>query len=477
MMLSTAENLVKGRGLIDYRGMVLTQFPPLYSVLMALGSSVSHQNVFNVGWALNIIVFAALVWSCGRYFYVSLSEEPILAYFASFVVCSSTSLITISANIASDPLFMLIVVLFLMNLSAYLKFNSMRYLVFAAILAVIACFQRYAGLSLVIVGALVIAYKHPSQHRDLILRVPAFTLLTGGPILLWGYLHNAPVSGTAFGGRLPAMPALNFLAGVEKVLYWFMPLRMISFVGPLVLLGLILCILILGLIVTKATGVIPKLLSPQILPNAIFLIIYGAVLVFDISYFELKGISTDRVHIVALPSLLLVAFALVVQPLTTVKSKFGAPMVYGIIATLFLLWTIYPIARTYSYVHDSSAAGDISPYNSINKGDIRDSALAHYLMSLDLHDQRVYSNGGDSAWFILHRRIDFVPMISSDDRLTYLEQHYNRWPGKKNEGYLVWFNSEAHKVSYATPEELNTIALLRELYSDQEGAVYFVSTR
>ena len=38
MHLATADNLLRGRGLVDYRGAVFTQFPPLYSLLLAFGA-------------------------------------------------------------------------------------------------------------------------------------------------------------------------------------------------------------------------------------------------------------------------------------------------------------------------------------------------------------------------------------------------------------------------------------------------------
>jgi hypothetical protein len=433
--------------------------------------------VFIVGWAINIVVFSAIIWFSGLYFYDAFEEQPMLAYFASFIIFSSSSLIEISANIASDPLFLLMVVVFLMSMSAYLKSGSIDHLAWAAVLTIIACFQRYAGLSLAIAGALIVAYKSRSNVRHAILLGSGFAVLSATPIFLWGYLHNAPINGTVFGDRLPALPFPNFVTGIEKVLYWFIPLHIISSVGPALLLGAVLCALILIVFITNATGFFRKLLSPQIFPNIAFLLVYFAVLIFDISYYELKGINTDRVHIIILPSLLIVAFTAGVRLLEAARAKFGAHPVYGLAILLFLIWSSYPVSKAADYVRKSMRSGDVSSYNSINKGDIRSSSLARYLLHLDLGDKKIYSNGSDSAWFILRTRIDPIPMIQSDDRLTYLKQQYGEWPGAGVEGYLVWFNGEAHKESYATPEELNSIADLREIHSDERGTVYYVMPR
>ncbi len=477
MMLATAENLVKGHGLVDYRGVELTQFPPLYSIILALGSIVFHQEVFAVAWGFQIILYAAVVWFSGLCFAEALADEPILAYMAAFVICSSTSLITIFSNVASDPLFLLLVLFFLMSMAAYLRSHSIRPLILAALLALVACFERYAGLSLVIVGALIVACESRHDLRKLLLRTPIFTVLTGAPIVLWGTLHNAPVNGTVFGGRLPAVPTLNFLTGLEKVLYWFIPLRIVSFVGPLLLTALILGVLILALLALRVKGVFQKLRSPEVIPHVVFLIVYAAVLVFDISYYELTGINTDRVHVILLPSLLVVMLVVGARLLGATKARIGTRLTYGAALVLFLVWTSFPITKTYDYVRHSMASGEASSYNSINKGDIRSSPFALYLMSLDLRDKEVYTNGSDSAWFILHTQIDPVLLIKSGDRTTYLAQQAGHWPGAGKDGYIVWFNGEAYKQTYATPEELSSIAALNKIYSDDEGSIYTVSTR
>jgi hypothetical protein len=477
MLLSAGENLLKSRALIDYRGVGLTQYPPLGSTIVALGSLAFHQDVFTIGWALNIIVFSALVWLCGVYFYDALGEQPVLAYFASFIVFSSPSLVKISANISSDPLFLLLVVIFLMSMSAYLKSERSRYLVLAVILTVLACLERYAGISLIIAGALTGAYKHRSNIRRAFLFTGAFTILAAAPIFAWGYLHNVPLNGAPFGRHQPAVPALNLLTASEKVLHWFIPLQVIDYAGPLLLLAAILAILLLMLFLTHSTGILQKLHSPQVVPNIAFLLVYSGVLVFDLSYSELKGINTDRVHLILLPSLLVVVFTMVTPLFEAVMSRLGSRWTHGLIIPLFLIWSAYPLAKTYEYVRESMVSGDVSAYNSINKLNARSSPLARYLMSLDLRQIRLYSNGSARAWFILRTQVQPPPSLPSHGRWAYLEQQYAHWPGVGQEAYLVWFNNEGYSATNATPEELSLIANLRQVYTDPEGTVYLVSSR
>jgi hypothetical protein len=477
MILSAGTNVFRGRGLVDYTGAELTQFPPLYSLIMGLGSAVSGQDIFVIGWALNILVFGALVWFSGVYLYNAFPTESVIAYFGSFVVASSTSLIEISANIASDPLFMLMVIFFLMLCAAYLKTGGTKSIAFAGALTIAACFQRYAALALVIAGALVVAYGNRGYWRRALVGGLLFGVVTAAPIFAWGYLHNAPINDTIFGARLPSVAALNFSTGTAKVLYWFVPYRIISALGPVYLTGIVL---LLGLVIVLATGArrfMHTLARPMVVPNVAFLFVYFSVLVFDISYYELKGIETDRVHIIALTSVLVLMAAVGSQLLEAAKARLGSRWTYGIAIVLFIAWTSYPVSKSSEYVRNSMVRGDVSSYNSINKGNIQKSALAIYLHSLDLEGKAVYSNGCDTAWFILRREVDPIPTLRTSDRTAELGQRYAGWPGPGSTAYVVWINAEAHKTNYATPEELASIANLTQLYADENASVYYASAR
>ncbi len=478
VILSTAENLAKGRGLLNYWGVQLTQFPPLYSIILALGSLLFGKDVFIIGWALNVVVFPALIWFSGLYFFFAFREEPLLAWLGSFVVFTSASLIQISANIASDPLFMLMVVFFLMAATLYLKTGRLRYLVPAAVLTILACFQRYAGLSLVIAGGLIVACNYRNSIRGALLGASLYAILTAIPIFLWGYLHNAPVNGTVFGGRLPAVPLLNFVAGAEKLLYWFIPLQIISLVSPLVLLAAILALIIVLIFKIDPAGFLKRLGSPFGIPSVAFLLVYAAVLVFDISYYELKGVDTDRVHIVALPSLLIILLSVGDLLVKASKRRFGNLPVYFSAVLLFAVWSVYPIGKVSQYVSSSMKDGDVSAYNSINKPGLRNSMFSAYLAKLDIHNSKVYSNGDDSAWFILRAQVYSLPGVPSDEkhRIVYVQGHYAGWPGPGNGGYIVWFNSEAYKGSSATPHELTSVADINQVYGDEYGSVYYVNS-
>lgn len=473
MMLSVSENVSKGNGLIDFRGDVLTQFPPVYPLLLALGRILFHQDVVIIGWVLNILVFIAIIWFSGMMFYNACSDEPIFAYIGSFITFSSTSLIKISSNIASDPLFMLIVIFFLMSLSSYLSTGKYRYLILSGILIVIGCFQRYAGLSLIPVAGLILIYQNRANILRGVQQAFLFVAPTAAPIFLWGFLHNYPINGTVFGERIPYMPVVNFISGSEKLLNWFIPYPFIVRVGPLYFYIAIICLSAVAIYKTGAGGLLSGINSELVIPHLAFLIVYMGVLIFNITP-ELQGIETDRAHIILLPSLLIIIISIGTYLIKSATQKFGGLTIYSVTIALFLIWLIYPVSNTYSYIQRSRVSGDVSSYNSLNKVNIRYTPFSNYLLGLELQNKQLFSNGEAATWFILRAQVHSLPKSNSGHRptATFLEQHYGGWPGTGNDGYLIWFNSYASKEYLAKPDELKTITNLNETYSDDTGSVY-----
>jgi hypothetical protein len=478
MMLSVAGNLAKNHAMVDFRGAVLTQFPPLYPVLLSIGSSLFGLDVVVVGWYLNILVFCAIIWFSGLLFWSNLSDRPFVAYIASFVIFTSTSLIKISANIASDPLFMLIVIFFLMSLSSYITTGQNKYVIFAGSLIVLGCSQRYAGLSLIPAGGLVVAYKNRNNVRSAIQSVLLFAIPSGLPVFLWGYLHNYPINGSVFGQRIEYMPILNFIAGSEKLLNWFIPTQVVLNVGPLILYAVILLPIAFAILRTGATNFITKINSPLVIPHIALLFIYFGVLTFNITP-ELQGVETDRAHIIILPSLLIILGLVSIQFSKAAEAKFGPLRTTLFMIILFLAWSVYPLSKTFDYVQRSSLGGDVSSYNSLNKAGIKNMSLTRYLSGLEINDNKFYSNGEAAVWFTLRVQVNSLPQSNSGRKpsLSYLEQHYSGWPGSGNDGYLIWFNDFSYKEYLATPDELNSIASLTEIYSDENGSIYYLKSR
>src|SRR3989304_2098084 len=156
--LSTAESIAAGRGITDSLGLPLVNWPPLYPFILAAVSLMTGLDVLIAAQIVNILAFGAIIYLGGLLFERSLPGNWTFAVVASLVLATSLPLVEVSANVASDPLFLVCVLLFLLAAQSYLRTRTSRGWWQLAALAGTACFLRYAGLALVFSGALIVAW-------------------------------------------------------------------------------------------------------------------------------------------------------------------------------------------------------------------------------------------------------------------------------------------------------------------------------
>lgn len=478
--LSTAENLAAGLGVVDYFHEPLVHWPPLYPAILAVLHGLSGLDVMLLAQIINILAFGAVIALSGIFLLRALPGMQGFALLGSLVVASSVALLEVSANVASDPLFMLCVLLWLLAAQRYVADRVPRHFWQMVALAAAACFLRYAGAALVMSGALVVLLAWRPQWRSGLLWAAAYGFASSLPIGLWAILHNYRLSGLLLGSHQPAYPPGLFIAFIEKVASWLLPERILLLVPPLALFGVLLALWALRSTRQRWARFVQQLLSAPLLPAAAFTLVYGGMLVFAISYAEHRVPGSQRLHALLLPCLLALAAA--------AWAHFG-PRLSGLWRTLALLaaclWLALPLYRTVEYVRRSHAEGDVSYYNLYNTRGLRQSEFAEYVSQLPLQaTDKVYSNNEAAAWFLLRRQIYRLPRYDGETQAS-LEaslQAFDGWPAADETAYLLWFgNALDYKRDVPTPEQMQAIlpeSTLRVLsnYRSGYGDVFILDT-
>ena len=216
--LSTADSLLMGRGFVDMVGAPFVLWPPLYPLLLAGLSIVTSLDTFRVAWYLNVALYGLNIWLAGWLLYAVFREMPIYAIVGAVIVLFSRSMLRIHANVASEPLFQTLLLVFLLAAAEYLRTGSRRSLWGMCAMAGLAAVQRYLGVALLGVAAAVILGRERLPGS---LRGALPWLASAAPILAWATIHNYPISGTLFGPReLGAMlPLQNISLSLTKILW------------------------------------------------------------------------------------------------------------------------------------------------------------------------------------------------------------------------------------------------------------------
>ncbi len=478
--LSTAQNLLDGKGLNDYLNIPLTQFPPLYSVLIAGISFATRLDVFINGQYLNILTFGLAIWLAGYFFYKIFPNEPLFSYFGSAIFASSLSLIIVASNILSDLLFLLFTLAFLIVATDVLETATVKNIIVMGLIAAISPFERYAGLALIFTGAFLVFFRFRENLIRGIFFGGIFAALTALPILLWVYFHNYLPTGILFGVRLPPNYLGNFQVTLEKMEHWLLPAALTNLIPSWAILLIILLILIGGNQITDWKRWFSFLIDPHFLPSLIFFILYFGVLVFNISYYEVRFPYMDRIHIIILPALLTLIF-LTIRELTPTYLRNLAPRTLEVLSIfIFLIWLSFPLYNIQKYVRKAYYQGDVSEFNMYNIPALRDSGIKEYFASQSLSNQKVYSNYEAAAWFITRQPITKLPFGDSKaKRINASEvlKEFPDWPGKAGNGYVLWIKVLSFKPYVLSPEQLTERADFKLLYSNKAGDIYLLTPK
>lgn len=471
--LSTAENIAAGRGIIDYLGVPLVNWPPLYSILIAGLNFVTGVDVFVIGQIINIAAFGIIIFLGGIFLERSLPGNWTFAAMASLVLATSLPILEVSANIATDPLFMVTVLAFLLVAQNYVRTPTRAAWLWMATIAIIACFLRYAGLALVISGAVIVFLTWRKSLVRAFAESISFGILAVTPIAAWAFFHNLPATGNILGAHRPSEPVGLFVVAVEKTIGWFTPESLLNYVPALAIAAFVVALIVIRGTRSRWISWLQRIQDSKILPTAIFFLVYAAMLVFAISYSEHKVPGSQRIHVVILPALLILA-AITAQEFAP-KLKTGWRK---FLLVLFGLWLLFPLYRVGTYISTSMQSGDVSYYNLYNTRSLRESDIVAELLKAQFAiDEKVYSNNEGAAWFYLRRRIYRLPRYNAEaeEDLNTALQEFTGWPNPDELATLIWFKRELdYKEEVPTPEQMQAHIRLTPTFTGRNGIIYLM---
>lgn len=479
--LSTADDLLHGKGFVDFAGAPFVLWPPLYPLLMAGLSLLTKWSVFQSAWYLNVTLYALNIWLSGWLFYLIFKEKLVYAWLGALMILLSRSTLRIYANVASEPLFVTFILIFFFAAAKYLQSNSLRALWLMFIMAGLATFQRYLGVVLFGVGGLVVLYK---ENWRGVWRSILPVIISALPIGAWALLHNIPISGAPFGPRTfgDMFPLENISLALTKILWWFIPRH--PLLEPLLLQPWIILvpIILFLLAINKKNNWLDwfaSLKNIYLWPALIFSIVYFFLLAFTVVTSDHLDLTSDRYYVIILPVVLAFLFV-TLDKLVFSHFNFNNRMANYAVIAFVGLWFLYPLYAMQGYLRLALARGEPSNYNIANSGYFREMGVvkaAQKILDAD-PSAALYSNYLNIVWFIYQRPVTTLPLVDAnlprDRQVSALPQYYPDWPAQG--GYIIWFMpNQYHHI--AAPDELAAIANLKLLYRDKSGAIYSVQAK
>lgn len=483
--LSAADSLVHGRGYQLYNGGALYFFPPLYSLVLALGGLMTGLDVLVVGRYLHILLFGLDIVFTALLLRKVFPEEPYFQAAGVLFVVFSVPSIRLYANIASDPLFYVMALGFAWIAISYLEKKRAAAFWGMLVIAGLAGLLRYVGLSLGVTGCAVLVYAHWKDFRVMVVKGLVFGLFSIAPLLAWMLLYNLGVHG-AFWGSIEHkvfLPWVNVQWGLAKMLHWFIPyyqpLRFL-FDRPFILAAGLL--LLLGLFNRRSHWLawLRRLSGKPAYPVMVFGLVYFTALAVTASTLDHKGLESDRYY----PGLIVTVLVLVFAGLRElVFPHFGAASgkIRLAILVLFLVWLSYPVFSFYKYARAALVEGEPSISNYYNNRKYAEMPLMEQAARmLESEPGAVfYSNYPDALWFHLRADVDGAPRYAvsnpPEGALDRVLEQIAGWPGDRP-GYLVWFTPNIYN-HVLPPEDLARVADMQLVYEEDSGQIWEVRPR
>ena len=206
--LAVARNLTAGMGYTHFDGTPLTGWAPLYPTLLALLDLALGVDPLSGARFLDAAVFGLFVFFSGLLFQRYL-KEPFLIVVGTAFVLLAPDMLRLSTYGLSEPLFLLLTVIFLLGLNRYINKNSLLTLFLTAIAVGLACLTRYIGVTLILAGAVAILLNRRCTVRARIQHLLLFCAVASLPLALWAF-RNIQLTGLPTATRGPSKYPLYY---------------------------------------------------------------------------------------------------------------------------------------------------------------------------------------------------------------------------------------------------------------------------
>jgi len=473
--IATARHMAAGIGAVTHTGAPLVAQPPLYPALLATIDRVFGVDPLSSANVTNAVLFGLIVYLSGLLLFNHLRSAAAFALVGTASVLVATTPIQVSLFAWSEPVFICLVLVYLIFFDSYLAMADTLSLLLLATSAALACLARYIGVVLILTGVLGILLRQDRlrvkfRHLFLFLSVSAL------PIGLW-LVRNYFLSGTLFGPRAPSSYTLSQNLGFtfNTFLSWYIPKRIHEHRSLLVLLSAMAGFLA-GLS-TRGNWSRSRLrtLLSEVGPSLLLIVVYVGFLVVSSTTTAYDVISFRLLSPVFVPTtllLLLLAHRIVVS----LTGQWLHPKHASVLLAVALAaWLVYTAKATAPVIKYATSQG--WGYSSRTW---RDSQTIKYLLEHQTlaSECMLYTNDPEALYVLANLAGKLSPqksMYNSPEIVTDISDLRGTWPEETN-SCLVWFD-RTHRDFLFTVGELQVIARMQQITSLEDGTVHSVTRK
>ena len=280
------------------------------------------------------------------------TKNFIITIAGTITILVSIPLSYVSKYIWSEPLFILLTLLFMISLDNYIYKSSLKFLIEASVFASLACLTRYIGITAVITGCILLLIQNKKFINKLV-ETLIFGLISSAPTVLW-IIRNYLLSNTLAGERVPTKNTFseNIDITFKTIASWFAPYY--SYFTLYIMLGLCVVISIIIIIRNfhKNIGQIAvgENKAYRILIPFIFSLVYISYLIGSASLIDFDNINNRLLVPVYAPITIMMFFTL--NDILAYDSYYKVRNIIktSIFIIIYIIWLLYPSSEIYTSI-------------------------------------------------------------------------------------------------------------------------------
>jgi hypothetical protein len=206
--LSTAQNIHDHGAINDFTNTPMMDFPAFYPVFLSGIIFLTGRGVPAFGPILNGLLFALLIWLCGWMMDRFTRGSRWYKWTLLLFIVGSPCLLEVYSMIWSETLFLLLSVLFMIGCHRYFQRHSTASLLLIAVIAGLVAVTRYAGVSIIAMGGLLMLCDGRLRWGPRKIAHLALYGLVSVSFLAWNIYRNYKVTGTFTGYREKGLTSL-----------------------------------------------------------------------------------------------------------------------------------------------------------------------------------------------------------------------------------------------------------------------------
>jgi hypothetical protein len=456
--LSAARNIHSTGSFIDFDNKPLVIFPLLYPLFLSFVMLVSHHDPLAFAPILNPFLFALAIYIAGRMMERFVNHSRWYQQIALFSLTLSPCLLEIYSMLWSETIFVLLLLFFIILLSRYLKSPTIINLFLVSLITGLACVTRYAGITLIATGGLMLILSFNLSLRKKIIHAVIFTIISSS-FLIANLIRNHAHSATLTGDREKSITSVfDNIYYFGYVLCDWLPLPENSYFIAFVTAAFLIIIFTMVFFRRRIGNI--HFESYENISTGFFAI-YGLFMISSATFSRYELFSSRLVSPAFIPMVWGgSSMIMLYRDSVSAKSRLWVTVITLFIFGCFQINQLKDDFENYDGIKDAGVPGYTEdPWN-------RDSEIVNFLRknykSLE-PGYTLYSNSDEAIYFYTGLPCEMIP-----HRLSEEEKKYFSWAGKC---YVIWFDDTTNTELMSLEETLR-FRNLKILYQFNNGAIY-----